>query len=178
MARVPYVSQDDLDPDYEEYLVYEGKTLNVHRATGNNQELIGAFDDFLEALYEHAGLSDRERELIILTVAATTGAEYQWHNHVWLAQELGVSEAEIEAIAHGDRSRFPTHEQALIAYARGVAYGQIQEPLHEAVAEHFDTATIVGIAMLAAAYVAVGRVLDALDVDIEDGEDFTGWSLS
>lgn len=178
MARVPYVTQDDLDSGFEEYVEYEGKTLNVHRGTGNNQEVMAAFDDFLEALYEHAGLSDRERELAILTVASTIGSEYQWHNHVWLSTDIGVSEEEIEAIARDDRSPFPVHEQALITYARAVAVGQVTDPLHRAVTEHFDTATIVGIATLAAAYVGVGRVLTALDIDIEEDEDFIGWSIT
>lgn len=107
---------------------------------------------------------------MIFTVASTVGSRYQWHNHVWLAQNRGVSEEEINAIARADRSTFPDRERVLISYARAIAYGQIEDPLHHAVSEFFDEGTNVGIVTLAAGYVAVGRVLEALGVDIEAGE--------
>lgn len=177
MARVPYVTGDDLDPEFREHFDYaERETPHVWRAIGNNQEVMGELDDFVHAAWEHAGLTERERELVVLSVAATVGSVYVWHQHVRIGTEAGVEAAEFDAIARDDRSPFPSEEQALLAYARGVAGGYVEDPLHAAAAEHLDDSTLVGVATLAATYLGFCRILDALALELEDGEEFVGWS--
>lgn len=44
-------------------------------------------------------LSSREKELVILRVAWRLGCVYEWGHHTHMARELGVDEAEIEAVA-------------------------------------------------------------------------------
>lgn len=175
MARVPYVTEDELDREFREYLAYEGKTLNVHRATGNNPELMAAFDDFLEALYTHAGLSEREQELVILSVASATGARYVWHQHVWLSRETDITETEIEAISGDAERSSPPASEHLSRTPGELATDQVSDRLHERVSEYLSTDTLVGISMLACAYLATARLLAALDVEIEDGDEFVGW---
>jgi alkylhydroperoxidase family enzyme len=45
------------------------------------------------------GLTDRIRELVILTVASTLESEYEWYAHQEPAVNAGVSEAEMMALA-------------------------------------------------------------------------------
>ncbi|GAA2401724.1 hypothetical protein GCM10010191_06360 [Actinomadura vinacea] len=47
-------------------------------------------------------LPPRLRELAILRVARRRGCEYEWNEHVGLAAEAGLSEAEIEAAGRGE----------------------------------------------------------------------------
>jgi alkylhydroperoxidase family enzyme len=180
MARVPYVTQDDLDVEYQDLIVSSlqpGKTVNVYSAIGNNQEVLGGFRAFLGALWSDSGLTDRQREIVILTAATEVDSIYEWHQHVNIATEAGLDEAEISAIARDDRTPFSTEEQALVAYARAVAQGRVNDALHEAVAEQFDEETMVGAATTAAGYFALGRVIDALGVQIESGDEFVGWDV-
>ncbi len=178
MPRVDYVSQEELDDEYADLIVSSlqpGKRVNVYSAIGNNQEVLSGFRGFLGALWDHSGLTDRQREIVILTAASEIGSAYEWHQHVNVGTNAGLTRAEIAAIGRDDRREFDVDEQALIAYTRAVARGRVTDPLHEAVLEELGTEATVGAAATAAGYVALGRVIDALGVGIEEGDEFEGW---
>lgn len=178
MARVPYVEQEDLDEEYRDLIVSSlqpGKTTNVYSAIGNNGPVLKGFRDFLGSLWDHSGLTDRERELVILTAAATVENDYEWHQHVNIAGGDLVSNEELSAIADGDDSVFEGAEHALVQYARAVVEGEVTDDLHDALAEHFDDAAISGAACTAAGYLGLGRTIDALGVEVESYDEFVGW---
>lgn len=178
MARVPYVTTEELDPLYQDLVfssLQHGKRLNVYSAVGNNPDVLAGLRDFLAALWSHSGLSDRQREIVILTAASEADAEYEWHQHVTIGTDAGLSRAEIAAIARDDRSNLSIDEQALIAYTRAVAGNRVTLPLHEAMAEQYDDETIVGVAATAAGYVGLNAIIGALGVGIEDDDEFVGW---
>lgn len=178
MARVPYVDGDTLDPEHRDLVVSSlqpGETLNVYRSIANNPDVLEGFRAFLSVLWDRSGLTDRQRELVILTTAAEVSSSYEWHQHVRIAADVGLSESEIDAVAHDDRRPFTTPEGALLSYTRAVVRGRVTDPLHEAMLEIFDESIVVGVAATAVGYLALGRVIDALDVDLEPGEEFVGW---
>ena len=85
MPRVDYVSQEEIDEEYEDLIVstlQPGKRVNVYSAIGNNGPVLAGFREFLGSLWEHSGLTDRQREIVILTAASEIGSEYEWHQHV------------------------------------------------------------------------------------------------
>ncbi len=179
MAHVPYVTQEQLDSPYQDLVVSSlqpGKLVNVYSAVGNNPDVLAGLRDFLGALWSHSGLSDRQREIVILTTASEADAKYEWHQHVNVGTDAGLSRPEIAAIGRDDRSNFPADEQALIAYSRAVARDRVTRALHEAMAERFDDQTIVGVAATAAGYVGLNMIIGALGVGIEDGDEFAGWN--
>ena len=181
MARVPYVTTEELDPEYQEMIVSSlqpGKTRNVYAAIGNNPAVLAGVREFFGSLWSDSGLTDRQRELVILTAASEIGSVYEWHQHANIALGVDIEADEIGAIARDDRSPFSTAEAALIGYTRAVAQGRVESPHHEAISEHFDDRTIVGIATTAAGYAALGNLIDALGVEIEAGEEFIGWEPS
>jgi 4-carboxymuconolactone decarboxylase len=49
-------------------------------------------------------LSDREREIVILEVARSERAEYEWAAHTKVARRVGMSEDEISALLDGSSS--------------------------------------------------------------------------
>lgn len=178
MPRVPYVEQDALDAEYRDLVVSSlqpGKTVNVYSAIANNPEVLRGFREALGSVWNHSGLTDRQRELVVLAAASETGSAYEWHQHVTIATDAGITREEIAAVARDDRSPFPEAERALLAYTRAVVRGRVDDAHHAALAEHFDADTVVGAAATAAGYLALGRVIDALGVDIEAGDEFVGW---
>jgi len=46
-------------------------------------------------------LSDRQRELVVLRVAALRRSDYEWRQHLMLAGDAGITEEEIARIAEG-----------------------------------------------------------------------------
>ncbi|MFC7156946.1 carboxymuconolactone decarboxylase family protein [Halomarina halobia] len=178
MERLPYVTPDDLDPEYEDLIVSSlqpGKTVNVYSAIGNNQEVLSGLRAFLGALWTHSGLTDRQREIVILTAASEIGSEYEWQQHVNIGTDAGLTTEEISAIARDDRRPFSDEERTLVAYTRAVTRGRVTDALHDALLAHFDEATVAGTASTAAGYAALGQVIDALGVEIEAGDEFVGW---
>jgi alkylhydroperoxidase family enzyme len=167
-----------MDEEYSDLVVstlQPGKTTNVYSAIGNNGPVLAGFRDFLGSLWDDSGLTDRQRELVILTAAATTGNEYEWHQHVNIARGDIVSDEELSAIADGDDEVFEGAERALVRYARAVVDGEVTDEDHEALAEHFDDAAISGAACTAAGYLGLGRTIEALGVEVEEGDEFVGW---
>ncbi len=178
MGRVPYVSQDELDPEYEDLVVSSlqpGKTVNVYSAVANNPPVLAGLRTFLGALWTDSGLTDRQREVVILTAASEVGSAYEWHQHVSIATDAGLSVAEIAAIGRDDRSELPAVERTLVAYTRAVVRGRVTDAVHEAAVEHLGATTTVGAAATAAGYLALGQLIDALAIDLEAGDTFVGW---
>jgi 4-carboxymuconolactone decarboxylase len=180
MSRVPYVDQDDVAPEYQDYLVSSlqpGKRVNVYAAVANNPEVVKGLRQFLGALWSDSGLSDREREVVILTAATELDSEYEWHQHCNIAPDAGLSPEEVAAIARDDHAHFTPAEQALVSYTRAVVRTRVTDVLHEAVSEHYDERTLAGAAATAAGYAALGMLIDAFGVEIEAGDEFVGWDL-
>ena len=73
------------------------------------------------ALRYHGLLPAAARELAILTVAAAYKAEFEWHAHSAIAEELGVPRERIEEIRQGKRPVLEDEtEQAVVDVARAV----------------------------------------------------------
>lgn len=177
MARVPYVDREDVPPEYRDLLVssLQDRPLHVYRAIGNNPAVLAGLRSFFAALWTDTGLAERERELVILAVARERENPYEWHQHVRIAGWEGVSEAEMRALVDEDLDRFDDREAALIRYARAVVRGGVTDKRHAAVAAAYDDATVIGIAALAGGYAMLGSLIDAFDLELEDGESFFGW---
>ena len=178
MSRMPYVEQDELDDEVADLVVSSlqpGKRINVYSAVANNPAVLAGLRSFLGSLWSDSGLNDRQREVVILSAAAEIGSTYEWHQHESVATEAGISPAEIAAIARDDRSELPTTDALLVAYTRAVVRGRVTDELHESVAELLGEHALTGAAVTAAGYLALGRVIEAFDIDLEDDADFVGW---
>ena len=178
MARVPYRSPDEVDEQYRDYVVSSlqpGKAINVYAATANNEAVLEGLRAFLASLWDRSGLTDRQREIVILTAAAETGNGYEWHQHVNIAADEVLSRAELAAIADDDPAPFDETEVALQEYARAVVTGGVADEIHDALAQALDDRQITGAAATAAGYLALGRMIEAFGVEIETGDEFVGW---
>jgi|AntRauTorcE11898_2_1112593.scaffolds.fasta_scaffold00815_4 alkylhydroperoxidase family enzyme len=177
MARVPYLEPEDLPEEYRDLVVskLQGKPVNVYAAIGHNPEVLAGTRAFLSSLWESSGLEDRERELVILLAAAENECRYEWHQHVGIAGDLGVTKAEMVAIADGDFDSFDGDESLLLWYAAAVFDHDVDDALHDEFVEAYDESTAVGVASLVGGYTSLASVLEALDVELENGETFAGW---
>lgn len=167
--------REDLPEEYR-YLLSEDALgeRNIFRAMGNNPPVLQSYMRYGTTLWEDAGLTERERELVILAVARAAESRYEWQQHVELGREAGVTPEEIRAVGRDARDAFGERDRALLAYARAFVAGDVTDQVHDDVAEHYDDEAVTGLAMLAAHYLQTARVLDALDVPVED--EFVGWT--
>ncbi len=78
-------------------------------------ELVEAYERFASAAHEAGPLSDRERRLVKLAVAAATGSEGATHSHARQAREAGIGAPELRHVAFLTASTmgFPAMMRAL-----------------------------------------------------------------
>ena len=190
MARVSYIEPDDVPEDDVQLLrtsmtrdelpevaatLLDDRVRNVHRAIANNRPVLRTFRRANATLWNESGLTDRQRELVVLTVARGSDAAYEWHQHIRHALNAGVTVEEIRAISRGEWAAFGGEERALVAYVSAYVKGAVTDAEHDSMTTYFEASTVVGVAMLAGAYLGLAHTLDALAVEPE--EKFVGWDL-
>ncbi|GAB6877881.1 hypothetical protein JCM17823_01550 [Halorubrum gandharaense] len=177
MARVPYVDADDVPDEYEDLLEssLQGKPLHVYQSLGNNPAVLAGMRGFLSSLWSDSGLSDRERELVILAATSEIGNRYEWHQHVNIARGVDIADETIAAIGADDLAVLDDDERTLVEYARAVVNEEVDAVAHDEIAALYDDDAIVGIAATAQGYAALGGMITAFDLELEEGTEFHGW---
>ena len=173
MQRVPLA---EFEPAMQERLEkLWGTPPNLYKALANHPDLLGAWSEFSRVL-RHQSRTPRElRELVILRGAQLMRSEYEWAQHLRMARKAGVREAQITALADWSSSKeFDVREKAALALAEGVTQGSVSDAVYAEAKRHFDDQDYVELSLTAAFYAMVGRMLDAMGVQLEP--DFRDYS--
>jgi alkylhydroperoxidase family enzyme len=168
MQRVPLA---EFEPAMQERLEkLWGTPPNLYKALANHPALLGAWSEFSRVL-RHESRTPRElRELLILRGAQIMGSEYEWAQHLRMARQAGVREAQIAALDSWKSSKeFDAREKAALALAEAVTRGDVSDAVHQEAKRHFDDQDYVELSLTAAFYAMVGRMLDAMGVQLEPG---------
>lgn len=175
MARITLPHQVDLPEEYQ-YLLSEDALgeLELLQAIGLNPPILQTYMRHGATLWEHTGLSSRAVELVILTIAQELENEYEWHQHVGLARNVGVENVEIRAISAGRFDEFDPADSALLKYVQRSTRRDIDDDDHEAIDGHFKEETIAGVVSLVGHYLATAVIIDALALQPETA--FVGWN--
>ncbi len=166
MQRVPNV---EFPPELKKRLEeLWGSPPNLYRALGNHAPLAAAWTEFARAIRYESRTARELRELVILRGAQLMRSEYEWAQHLKMARKAGVREAQIAALAGWRESgEFDAREKAALLLAEAVTRADVSDEVYAAVSKHFDHATYVELALTAAFYAMVGRMLDAMRIQLE-----------
>ena len=146
-----------------------GTPPNLYRALGNHPKLIAAWTEFSKMLRYDTRTPRALRELVILRGAQLIRSEYEWAQHLAMVRKAGVREAQIEQLSNWRNSpEFDEREKAAIALAEAVTQGRVSDEVYAQAHRHFDEHDYVELAAVAAFYAMVGRMLDAMGVQLED----------
>ncbi|GIW19110.1 MAG: hypothetical protein KatS3mg064_2267 [Tepidiforma sp.] len=180
MARLPFMSRDDL-PEELRY-VWDRNAVgrevpNIFRVMANNPETWRAYLRLGNGLWNHCGLDVATRELVILRTAILHHSQYEWHQHVRIGRQAGLSDEKIVALHHWKTSPlFNETERAILEYVDAVnASGHPAQEVHDRLAALVPAGTIVGVNLLTGFYGMTARFLAAMEVELE--EPFVGWQL-
>jgi len=173
MSRVDLLEMEEIPEAYHHLFTddYLGDR-NIFRAWAHNPEVLEATLEYLNTLYEQ--VTDREKELLILKVAHTMDSEYEWHQHVDIARDLGVTTDDMRAIGREKYDHFSQEERALLEYAEAEVDGSVTDELHDRLAHQYDEGQIVAIGLLVGFYTGLCNYIAATDLPFEGGE-FVGW---
>ena len=145
-----------------------GTPPNLYKALANHPRLVAAWAEFSKTLRYDTRTPRALRELVILRGAQLMRSEYEWAQHLLMARKAGVPEAQIDDLSNWRTSaRFDAREKAALALGEAVTLGHVTEDIYAEAMRHFDDHDYVELAIVAAFYAMVGRMLDAMGVQLE-----------
>ena len=146
------------------------KGLNILGTLAHHPALARAYHVFNGHVLFSTTLTERQRELVVLRVAAVRRAEYEWRQHAVLAGDVGISEEELGAVAEGpDAPLWQLPEVTLLrAVDELVAGASLSEETWEALAGSLTTEQAMDLVFTVGAYDLLAMVLGAFEVELDD----------
>jgi alkylhydroperoxidase family enzyme len=176
MARIPLPTRDSLPEGLQnrwDRFAATGPVLNVYRMFLVNPEIpLNA-----RAVWATSGLSPRAREIVILRAAFSRQSTYEWHQHVRIARDAGLSDNDINAVRSWESSPvFSADERALLAYVDALATSQRPDDASfTAVRKGRSDAELMGVTFLITLYFQLAQLMATMDLETE--VPFVGWEL-
>src|SRR4051794_24144607 len=158
--RHPFPSQDDTRP----------KGLNVLGTLAQHPALTRAFHTFTGHVLFASTLSPRQRELLVLRVAALRRSEYEWAQHAVLAGDAGITAEEVERVIAGpDAPGWSPLERAMLAAAdQLIAEATITDGTWAALADELDTQQLMDLVFTVGAYEVLAMAFRTFGVELDD----------
>lgn len=155
-----------------------GSRSNTMMVLANHPALAKASLDLGRYFMLQSTLTARQIKLIILRVAHRYGSIYQWTHNSLGARQIGISDAEIEAIKAGPADPVWQYgDRLLLALVDATnAGGRIDDTLWHELTATFDKRQIMDLIHAAGYFTSVAWTLIALDVQLEP--DFAEFSTN
>ena len=168
MARVPYLDQADLPPEYKDILA---RPIALNRAMANSPEASRAMSVLAGYIRHKSKLDPRLREMAILQVGYLARSAYEYSHHVKIGREFGVSDEDIRAIGEETAGR-PTGLDALaktVLRAAREMTGDLamSDATFAELERNLGRAQVIDLTLAIAFYNAVVRLLATLQIDVE-----------
>jgi len=177
MARVPLITPQAAPPKVAEIFrkmeANGAQLLNLYRAVGHCEELGPAFIRLGARILFRGKLPPKLRELAILWVGHLAQAPYEFTKHVAIGLQAGLTQAQIDALADWQASPlFDDQARAVLAYTDEVSRGyRAQDATFAALRGFLSDEQVVELTVIVGFYEMVCRVLEALQIELEE-EDF------
>jgi alkylhydroperoxidase family enzyme len=146
------------------------KGANILGALAHHPALARAFLTLNGHLLMATTLTERQRELLILRVAAVSKSSYEWAQHLFLARDVGLSDDEITWIACcADAPMWSVLDATLLrAVDELVEGGSISAPTLQVLRDHLDVQQILDLIYTVGCYQSLAWMLRSFDIDLDD----------
>ena len=168
MSRIPLTS---IRPEIQKKLdALGGKPHNLYKLLAHQPQLLSAWIDFAYTLRRDCITSRKLRELMILRGAQLSSSEYEWKHHLKMAKEAGISEEQISQLSNWSHASIYTKkEKAALKFMESIISGQVPDSVSSDMLLQFTPSEYVELTLTASFYSMVPRVLDSLQVPLEEG---------
>jgi alkylhydroperoxidase family enzyme len=146
------------------------KGANILGSLAHHPALARAFLTFNGHLLMATTLTERQRELLVLRVAAVSKSSYEWAQHLFLARDVGLSDDEIAWIAWGaDAPMWSVLDATLLrAVDELVEDGSISATTLQVLRDHLDVQQILDLIYTVGCYQSLAWMLRSFDIDLDD----------
>jgi alkylhydroperoxidase family enzyme len=172
MARVRLNQTNDVAESHRwmfEKMEQQGDVLNIFRALSHSPEALRRFMKLGSYFLGEGKLDPRLRELAILRAGWLCRAPYEFSQHIAFGRRTGLSDEQIRAIAEPSSRHFSPEELAILSFATEMTVdARVSDETFAAVRSLCSEEEIVELTMVTGFYNLVSRVLNTLDVDIDE----------
>jgi alkylhydroperoxidase family enzyme len=146
------------------------KGLNVLGMFAWHPELTRAYNTFNGHVLFATTLTARQRELLVLRVAAVRESPYEWAQHVVIAGDNDISAEEVDRVAAGpDAPGWTDLERAMIrAVDELVGDALISDDTWAVLAEAFDEQQLMDLVFTVGAYDLLAMALRTFGIPLDD----------
>ena len=178
MPRIGPLPETDWDDELRPILGAELAGVGVRLGENNIFATLARHKDLFKAWLPFGGfllgagvLGARERELLILRTGYNCGSDYEWGQHVRIAQAIGIDDAEIARVAQGpDADGFSDSDSALLRAADELhAHSKIAAATWATLSAHYDDRALIEITIVVGHYHLVAFALNSLEVELDPG---------
>ena len=116
-------------------------------------------------------LPDRDREVVILTVATLAECEYEWIQHVELSEAVGISSTARQSIRSKDfgADTLTARDRIIITFVQEIVdTPRVHDEVFAEVRQLFTPREIVELIFTIGYWGLVARLLETLEVDFDD----------
>ena len=145
------------------------KGLNVLGTLAHHPALTRAYHTFNGHVLFATTLSVRQRELLVLRVAAVREAEYEWAQHVVLAGDAGIDDDEVTRVAAGPEAPgWSAFDAALLrAVDELVADAAISDATWAVLAAELDDQQLMDLVFTVGAYDLLAMAFRTFRVELD-----------
>ena len=171
--RVEYASLEEARRIGRELGIPEAQaSRSAFRMLANHPDLVKHVYGLLTMLSSRNKLPTRLRELIIMRLAWTAGAEYAWFQHYRIGTQAGITPQEMIAVRDWRKSNlFGPAERAVLAAADDTCQqGKISDAVWaECARELKEPPVLVEMVVAIGNWTMFAQLLRSLEVEIEEG---------
>lgn len=176
--RIKALEADEWSADAENLMqpfVDQGRVFNIFKTLSNHPDLAKRWMVFANYILGKSTLSVRDRELAILRIGYLCQAGYEWGQHVLIARQAGMSEADIQACKTGPQTSGISAQDKLIFEATDELHSDahISDATWAGLSDHFSEQQIMDLVFTIGQYNLVCMALNSFGVQPDEG--LPGW---
>ncbi len=168
MPRIPYADPAKLSETVKATLARA--PINIMRMVANASEpVFNGFGQFSAGFYQPSELDPMLREVAILRVGYLSNSAYEIFHHEALGRQVGLSDAQIEAVKAGRPDPALTAAQtAVMTFADDVILNvRAGDATLAAVRAHLSDQAVVDLILVIGLYMTVSRLLETTGVELD-----------
>lgn len=144
--------------------------INVFATLVRYPKLFKRWGVFASHVLFKSSLSPRDREILILRIAHLCDSAYEWGQHVSVARDAGMSDAEIEAVRAGAgwQGWSKTDRLLLTAADQLKAETCVAPGTWTALAAHYSEQQILDIIFTVGNYAMLAMALNSIGVELDE----------
>jgi alkylhydroperoxidase family enzyme len=172
MARLPYANphRPEIQPLVKRIVAERGSVLHLYQMLLHSPPLAEGWLAFFTAVRHRLDLPGDLRELVIMRIAHLNGAPYEAEQHAPIALKEGLSQAQLDHLAHWEGSTVftPVQQDVLRLTDAVTRHVKCSEAELAAVRHHLGERQTVELVATVAGYNLVSRFLETMQIHSYD----------